>query len=250
MKSALRFLIGIGLFLLIWEVWARWLTPGIILPEPLAVGRILVGLLGDSLIYHAALQTLWKVLVALGLVLVLGIILGLLLGLSPAFYEMMRPLIMIIQAVPVVSWLSLVIFAWGIGWRGPIFIAFLSLLPMALLTTVSGVGNLDRKLLEMARIYQVPRARVIKDIYLGSLIPFIVAIVDVSIGQTWKVILVAEYLCGSSGLGVEILSARYYVNIPKVYALTLLAVILGLITERLIKLWLGGFLENGSQLRG
>jgi len=239
MKSSFRFLIGIGLFLLIWEIWARWVMPGIILPEPLIVGRELLGLLSDSAVYQAALQTLWKVLLALGLVLVLGVILGLLLGLSTAFYQMMRPIIMIIQAVPVVSWLSLVIFAWGIGWRGPIFIAFLSLLPMALLTTVSGVTNLDRKLLEMARVYQVPRSRVIKDIYLGSLIPFIVAIVDVSIGQSWKVILVAEYLCGNSGLGVELFSARYYFDIPKVYALTLLAVILGLITERLIKLWLG-----------
>lgn len=239
MKSSFRFLLGIGLFLLLWEIWARWVMPGIILPDPMVVGRELARLLGDPVVYHAALQTLWKVLLALGLVLVLGVILGLLLGLSSPFYQMMRPIIMIIQAVPVVSWLSLVIFAWGIGWRGPIFIAFLSLLPMALLTTVSGVSNLDHKLLEMARVYQVPRRRVIKDIYLGSLIPFIVAIVDVSIGQSWKVILVAEYLCGNSGLGVEILSARYYVNIPKVYALTLLAVILGLITERLIKLWLG-----------
>lgn len=239
MKSTLRFMTGIGLFLLLWEIWARWVMPGIILPKLGPVGHELINLLGEAAIYQAALQTLWKVLLALGLVLVLGIILGLLLGLSTAFYQMMRPIIMIIQAVPVVSWLSLVIFAWGIGWKGPIFIAFLSLLPMALLTTVSGVGNLDRKLLEMARVYQVPRLRVIKDIYLGSLIPFIVAIVDVSIGQTWKVILVAEYLCGNSGLGVEILSARYYVNIPRVYALTLLAVVLGLITERLIKLWLG-----------
>ncbi|MGE5390405.1 MAG: ABC transporter permease [Deltaproteobacteria bacterium] len=239
MRSTGRFLTGIGLFLLFWEIWARWVMPGIILPELGTVGREMMSLLGQAAVYQAALQTLWKVLLALGLVLVLGIILGLLLGLSTAFYQMMRPIIMIIQAVPVVSWLSLVIFAWGIGWRGPIFIAFLSLLPMALLTTVSGVSNLDRKLLEMARVYQVPSSRVIKDIYLGSLIPFIVAIVDVSIGQTWKVILVAEYLCGNSGLGVEILSARYYVNIPRVYALTLLAVALGLITERLIKLWLG-----------
>jgi NitT/TauT family transport system permease protein len=191
--------------------------------------------LGSPLIIQAALQTVWKVFLALGLVLVLGVFLGLFLGISTRFYEMMRPIIMIIQAVPVVSWLSLVIFSWGIGWRGPVFIAFLSLIPMALLTTVSGVKNLDRKLLEMARVFKVPKSRVIKDIYLGALIPFIIAIVEVCIGQAWKVILVSEYLCGDSGLGVEILSARYDVNIPEVYALTLIAVLLGIITERLIK---------------
>ncbi|MGE5422196.1 MAG: ABC transporter permease [Ignavibacteriales bacterium] len=232
-------LLGIAIFLIIWQIMAQVLNASIILPEPSEVIRLMGNLVYEPAVAVAAGQTLWKVVLALGLVLVLGLVLGLFLGLSNRFYEMMRPLILIIQAVPVVSWLSLVIFAWGIGWKGPVFIAFLSLLPMALLTTVSGMRSLDQKLLEMARLYRVPRQRIVKDIYLGSLLPFITAIIDVSIGQAWKVILVAEYLCGSSGLGVEILSARYDVNIARVYALTLLAVILGIITERLVKALLG-----------
>ncbi len=235
MKTWMRFLAGIGIFMVIWQAAHCWIKAAIILPAPLGVLKLMIKLLGSPLIIQAALQTVWKVFLALGLVLVLGVFLGLFLGISTRFYEMMRPIIMIIQAVPVVSWLSLVIFSWGIGWRGPVFIAFLSLIPMALLTTVSGVKNLDRKLLEMARVFKVPKSRVIKDIYLGALIPFIIAIVEVCIGQAWKVILVSEYLCGDSGLGVEILSARYDVNIPEVYALTLIAVLLGIITERLIK---------------
>jgi NitT/TauT family transport system permease protein len=145
---------------------------------------------------------------------------------------------MVIQTVPVISWLSLVIFMWGIGWKGPIFIAFLSILPTALLTTVSGVRNLDNNLLEMAAVYQVPKARIFKDIHMGSLLPFIAAILDVSIGLAWKVILVAEYLCGGDGLGEEILEARMNVDIPRIWALTLIAVIFGILAERLIKLML------------
>ncbi|MEW6625010.1 MAG: ABC transporter permease subunit [Bacillota bacterium] len=160
---------------------------------------------------------------------------GLVLGLFNPLYEIFRPVILIVQAVPVISWLSLVIFAWGIGWKGPVFIAFVSLIPMALLTTVSGVRNLDKNLLEMARVYKIPKKKVLKDIYLGSLIPFIIAIVDVTLGQAWKVILVAEYLSGNTGLGVQILSARYEVNVAKVWALTLFAVVLGFMAERVIK---------------
>lgn len=238
MKSLGRFLGGVLLFFLIWHLAATLLQTSIILPAPYQVLKVLAELLRDPLTGVAALQTVWKVFLALALVLALGLFLGIGLGTSPALYEMMRPLIMVIQAVPVVSWLSLVIFAWGIGWRGPIFIAFMSLLPIALLTTVSGVKNLDRKLLEVARVYRVPRRQVIKDIYLGALVPFMFAVVDVSIGQAWKVILVAEYLCGNSGLGVEILSARFDFDIPRVYAFTLLAVTLGILTERGIKRWL------------
>ncbi len=242
-----RSVLGILIFLLLWEALARILNKSLILPEPGTVFKALGSLLTRSSTIEAALQTGWKVLLALVLVLFLGILLGLVLGLFNQLHEMSRPIIMVIQAVPVISWLSLVIFTWGISWEGPVFIAFLSLLPTAVLTTIAGVQNLDRKLLEVARIYRVPRAIVVKDIYLGSLLPFIFAVVDVTLGQAWKVILVAEFLCGDSGLGVQISWARQIFDVSGVYAYTLLAVILGLITERAIKHYLGRISKQWAQ---
>ena len=212
------------------------LDKSILVPQPADTLRILYESIQTREILLAAWQTGWKVMLCLSLAILIGIPAGLILGLSERFYEVCRPLIMVIQAVPVISWLSLVIFMWGIGWKGPIFIAFLSILPTDLLTTVSGVRDLDKGLLEMAAVYQVPAPRVFRDIHIGSLLPFISAILDISIGQAWKVILVAEYLCGGSGLGDEILKARMSVDIPRVWALTLLAVILGILAERFIKL--------------
>ncbi|NLO21797.1 MAG: ABC transporter permease subunit [Syntrophomonadaceae bacterium] len=238
MKSFFHALIGIILLLAVWQLLALILNKSIV-PAPAETLSLLAEMLIFPPILLAAWQTAWKVFLALLLVMLIGLPLGLCLGLSKTVYSMFRPIIMVIQAVPVISWLSLVIFAWGIGWKGPVFIAFLSLLPLSILTTVAGVRNLDNNLLEMARIYRVPGRRVIKDIYLGSLLPFIAAIVDVSIGQAWKVILVAEYLSGGSGLGVEILRMRMNIDFPGVWALTLLAVFLGIITERLIKKLLG-----------
>lgn len=239
MRSWLRALSGIAVFILAWEASARILNKGLILPEPGVVFRALGGLVLQSYTLEVAAQTAWKVLLALALVLALGICAGLLLGLVKSLNDMARPIIMVIQAVPVISWLSLVIFTWGISWEGPVFIAFLSLLPTAILTTIAGVQNLDRKLLEMARVYRVPRSRIIREIYLGSLLPFIIAVIDVTLGQAWKIILVAEFLCGDSGLGVQISWARQVFNVPAVYAYTLLAVILGMATERFIKHYLG-----------
>jgi NitT/TauT family transport system permease protein len=238
MKSLIHALIGIFLLLVVWQLLALILNKSIV-PAPAETLSLLAQLLVSGPIILAAWQTAWKVFLALLLVLLIGLPLGLGLGLSKTLYNMFRPIIMVIQAVPVISWLSLVIFAWGIGWKGPVFIAFLSLLPLAILTTVAGVRNLDQNLLEMVRLYRVPAGRVIRDIYLGSLLPFIAAILDVSIGQAWKVILVAEYLSGGKGLGVEILRMRMNIDFPGLWALTLLAVLLGIITERLIKKGLG-----------
>lgn len=239
MKTWQRSCLGVVIFLLLWQGLAMFLNKNLILPKPVLVFRVLGSLLVQSSTLEAALQTAWKVLLALAMVLVLGVLLGLLLGLVKTLQDMSRPLIMVLQAVPVISWLSLVIFTWGVSWQGPVFIAFLSLLPTATLTTIAGVQNLDRRLLEVARIYRVPGSRVVRDVYVGSLLPFIIAVVDVCLGQAWKVILVSEFLCGDQGLGVQISWARLYFDIPNVYAYTLLAVILGLLTEQIIKYYLG-----------
>lgn len=239
MKKTWRYTIGIFSFLLIWQLAAAWVNRAIILPPPTQVLVELLHLLTQTSTLEAALHTAWKVMLGLLLILLIGVASGLFLGLNRFLKDSSRPIIMVIQAVPVISWLSLVLFTWGPGWKGPVFIVFLSLLPTAVLTTISGVQNLDRELLEMATVYRVPRQTILRDIYLGSLLPFFVAVVDISIGQAWKVILVAEYLAGDQGLGVSILSARYEINAVKVYAFTLLAVILGIMTERGVKLLLG-----------
>lgn len=237
MKGLLRALTGILLFLVCWQIISFFISK-VIIPLPSET----LGLLGQHLIdprmLGAALQTAWKVGLALALVLLLGIIAGLFLGLSAACYDMFRPIIMFIQAVPVVSWLTLVIFAWGVGWRGPVFITFVSLLPTAILTTVSGMRNLDKDLLEMARVYRVSFKKVFYNIYWGSLLPFIAAIIDVTIGQAWKVVLVSEYLAGGSGLGVEIFNARLVVDSAGAWSVTLMACLLGIATERLVKYFL------------
>ena len=235
MKKFLYSLAGVAILIAAWHVTWAILDSNILVPAPAETLALLAQNLINVEILQAAFQTAWKVILALLLAILLGLPLGLFLGVSDTLYDLLRPLIMVIQSVPVISWLSIVIFTWGVGWRGPIFISFLSLFPTALLTTIAGVHDLDKDLLEMARLYQVPRKKIIKDIYLGSLVPFIAAILDVSIGHAWKVTLVSEYLCGGDGLGEAILMSRMNVDIPSVWALTLMAVMLGLASEFIIK---------------
>jgi NitT/TauT family transport system permease protein len=222
-------------FLALWHIAAVWLDKSMILPRPAAVFYALAVLLPQPVTWGAIFHTAWKVALTLLLVLTTGVALGFFLGLAPTAEKLSRPVLMVIQAVPVISWLSLVIFSWGISWQGPVFIAFLSLLPTVVLTTVSGVRQLDQNLLEMARLYQVPKRKVWRYIYRGALLPFVVTALEVCIGQAWKVMLVAEFLVGDKGLGVQIAGARQLFNVTGVYAYTLCAVLLGLLTEGLIR---------------
>jgi len=237
-------LLGILVLLIVWQLFTIHADKIYIFPSPAATFKELVYQLSSADIYLAALETAWKVLAALALAILIGLPAGYLIGISDKAYDAIRPIMMFIQAVPVISWLTIVIFTWGVGWKGPVFIAFLTLFPNAAFTTANGVRNIDRRLLEMADVYRVPQAKIFQSIYLRSLIPFVITILDLSIGLAWKVILVTEYLCGGKGLGVEILMARMNVDFSATWALTLLAVTLGLVTERIIK----QFMKKGRRL--
>jgi len=226
---------GILVLLIVWQLFTIHADQSTIFPSPAATFKELFYQLSSADIYLAALETAWKVLAALALAILIGLPVGYLIGISDKAYDAVRPIMMFIQAVPVISWLTIVIFTWGVGWKGPVFIAFLTLFPSAAFTTANGVRTIDRRLLEMAEVYRVPQGRIFQDIYLRSLPPFIITILDLSIGQAWKVILVTEYLCGGKGLGVEILMARMNIDFTATWAMTILAAGMGLITERIIK---------------
>ena len=231
----MKTVVGLLLFVSIWELLSLTLGSSFILPTPVETFKVLLEELTKIETLHAFLSTAWKGFFVLGIVVLLGTIIGLVMGLNDTIYEILRPVVMIVQAVPVISWLALVVFLWGIGWKGPVLISFLSLLPISIFTTAAGVRSVDKDLLEMVKVYKVPGRRVFRDIYIGSIVPFVVATIDISIGNVWKVVLVSEFLCGDSGLGVLISWARQYVDVPRVYALTVIAVAFGVLSERLTK---------------
>ncbi len=231
----MKTLIGIASFIVIWEVASVIIGFNLILPSPMTTFHSLMNVLSESSTYYAIFATIWKTTLVLIFVIVIGIPIGFVMGINDKIYETLRPTVMVIQAVPVISWLALVIFLWGLGWRGPVLISFLSLLPTTIFTTASGVNSLDKTLIEMAKVYDVAKGKKIKDIYLGALAPFVFATIEVSIGNVWKVMIMAEYLCGTNGIGVLISWARQYVDVPKIYALTSIAVILGVLSERAVK---------------
>ncbi|PLV58959.1 ABC transporter permease [Thermotoga sp. KOL6] len=234
----MKLILGILFVLVLWQILHFLFPSSLLLPSPVETLRVFLEIMNERTLM-ALLSTVWKGIVSTGLVVLIGLPIGFLMGINDRVYEILRPLVTVVQAVPVVSWLAIVVFLWGIGWQGPVVISFLSLLPVAVFTTVSGVRSVDKKLIEVMRVYKVSRLVVLKEVYLGSLWPFILSILEVSSGNIWKAVIMAEYLCGDRGIGVLISWARQYVDVPRVYALTILAVVLGITSERIVKIFTG-----------
>ncbi|MFN3691275.1 MAG: ABC transporter permease [Fervidobacterium sp.] len=233
-KYNLNYIIGIFVIFFLWTIASYVVSSSLILPDPITILNTIIKELTNHTLWFNLFYTLSKIFVVLVLVIFVGVFIGFLIGISERLFNIFRPAILFIQAFPIITWLALVMFIWGVGWTGPVVVSFLSLVPHAILSTAIGIQTTDKRLLEVAKVYGVNRYKVIKDIYLGSLIPQIVSTLQVVIGNVWKVVVVSEYMCSDRGVGVLIAWARQSVAVEKVYAYTVIIISIGLIVENII----------------
>ncbi len=230
-KSPGKLFLGILILIGLWWLISLAVNSELVVPSPYSVITSLMDIIKEGNLFTALLSTFSKAVAGLLISLAIGLPLGFFMGISKSFEELLRPGTMFIRSVPIISWLSSILVIWGIGWQAPVFIVVVSLIPHILFNVSQGVKTVDVKLLEMAKIYGVPKTKIIKNIYIGSLVPFLLSAIKVSIGTMWKVAIVGEYIAGDSGMGIKISDAKFYLETPRVFAFTMVAVVCGLLLE-------------------
>ena len=231
-KKVISPLLSIGILILVWFVAAEIVSSNLLLPGPAetfeGLWKIVTSIDGWETILETCAKAFTGLFIALGMALVSGFVMGLV----EIVYELLKPVVTVLQSIPIVSWLALAIFWWGVGFRSPVYIVFLTLFPIFTINIAEGVRNVDKKLVEMAKIYRLPGRVVLTKIYFSSAFPFIVSSMRVGIGIMWKSVAVAEFMVGTSGIGRVIADSKYSINIVRVFAYTLVLVVLGIVTEK------------------
>ncbi|MFO7881033.1 MAG: ABC transporter permease [Kosmotogaceae bacterium] len=228
-----RLCVSIVIIFSLWFIGSVIVGNELLLPGPIKTIQRLTELFISGEILSPLLFTALKALGGLSLALFFSLIAGFAMGLIEILYEVFKPIIITLQAIPIVSWLALAILWWGVGFRSPLYIVFLTLFPIITINITEGVRNVDKKLLEMARVFHLPKKVIFKDIYFASAIPFIISSLRISSGMMWKTVAVAEFMVGISGLGRMISDSKYALNTTDVFAITVLLVILGIISEKI-----------------
>lgn len=244
LENIWKYLAGILVIFITWTILSFAINSQLILPDPLTVLKTIIEEFQKNEVLNALFFTLSKIAVVLTVTVFIGVLIGFFIGLNDTVYDILRPGILVIQAIPIVTWLALVMFIWGIGWLGPVIVSILSLLPHTVLSTAVGIRTTDKRLIEMAKVYRVPSSKVVRDVYLGSIVPQLLSALQVVIGNVWKVVVVAEYMCGDKGIGVLIAWARQSVAVEKVYAYTAVIILMGLAVENILNHFVKKVLKN------
>ncbi len=235
-KSRLTPLLIAAVWLAAWQLCAAAVQSELLLPGPLLVLRRALALLCSPQALLSMGATLSRIAAgyALGVVCAAG--LAALAAALPFARRLLAPFFSLVKATPVASFTILAL-VWMTSARLSAFIAFLMALPIVYENTYTGLLNVDPRLMEMARVFRLPRARAALRITLPSVRPYWLSALRSSLGMAWKAGIAAEVIgLPSRSIGFALYSAKVYLEIPDLFAWTLIVVLLSALMERAVLL--------------
>jgi NitT/TauT family transport system permease protein len=166
-----------------------------------------------------------------------AIVLGLLLGWFSRLERYIDPVLQVLRNTPVLAILPLFILILGIGDMSRIAVVFFASFFPTLLNTIQGVKNADPVLIRAAQSMGISKPALFVKVILPSAVPYIIAGFRLAAGVSLIVLVAAEMLGASHGLGISIWTYQFSYQIAPMYAdIITLAVIGVLMNFGLLKL--------------
>ncbi|MGI6280342.1 MAG: ABC transporter permease [Acutalibacteraceae bacterium] len=230
-----------AIWIILWQIAALLLNQEILLPSPLSALKALTELLKTLRFYLAVVLSLTRIAAGYILGVIAGVLGAVLSYRYKLFSELFTPVIKVIKAVPVASFIVLA-FVWFKSSQLPIFISFLMVLPMVWEAVYIGLENIDVKYLEMAKVFRLKPLKTFFEVKVPLIIPNFLSTALTAIGFAWKSGIAAEVICRpSSSLGNMLQESRLYIEMPEVFALTAVVTLLSVLFEKAIKHLLRGY---------
>lgn len=219
MKGRAR-LASIVVILVVWEVVARALGARM-LPPFSAVLLDMVHLTASGQLPMDFAITLARVAVAFVLAMVTGTALGIAMGASPRIDRALDTPVTSLLNLPALVLIVLVYIWFGLTEAAAVLAVALNKLPNTAIMVREGTRALDPLLGEMARSFHYGRALTLRHVVLPQLAPYLFAAARTGLALIWKVVLVAELLGRSSGVGFRIQELFQLFDITGILAYTL-----------------------------
>ncbi|MGZ8781131.1 MAG: ABC transporter permease [Thermoanaerobaculia bacterium] len=200
-------LTGIALFVLAWHL-AVAAEPRTLVPSPLAAVKGIVELAGKGLLARYVVASLFRVTWGYLAALVIAVPLGVTLGLWRRGDRAINPVLQLLRPISPLAWIPIAILWFGVGDVAALFLIFLaSLLPLTL-TTINAVRNIEGVHLAAGRNFGLTGKELVRSVILPAILPQLIVGMRITLGIAWLVVVAAEMIAVSSGLGFLIIDAR------------------------------------------
>lgn len=217
-----------------WHILALSVDNSLLLPAPVQVLRRMEEMMLTASFWQITAASIGRILLGLVSALILGVLLAVLTTASSAAEALVKPIMTVIQATPVASFAILVLI-WLDRDYVPALICGMMVLPVVWSNVCAGIRETDAQLLELAKVYRLPRLRVLRRIYVPSVLPYFRAACSSGLGLGWKAGIAAEVLTvPKNSIGRMISESKLYLLTEDLFAWTLAVVLLSLLLQKIM----------------
>lgn len=226
--------ISFVLFILLWSVVAKIVDNNFVFPSLLNVINSLKDIVSDDSFFKIVWNTLFKLIVVVGVTILLSLVMGILSFKYNIFKELIAPYISIIKAIPTVA-LIIIILVWYDASVVPIIVGVMIIFPILYDNILNGILSIDVNLIKMSKTFDVSLRRKILELYIPSVYYHIAGGIHSLIGLAFKVIIAGEVLSQENfSIGGEILLNKVYLETSNIFAWVIVVIFLNFLIEKVI----------------
>lgn len=164
------------------------------------------------------IATLKRVSISFFLAMITGLLMGIIFGTFRTANQLFQPFLLFFLNLPALVTIILCYIWIGLEETAAILAVFINKLPMVIVAVREGTRVIDKQLMEVAKVYDVPPLRTFFSVYLPQLYPFILAAARNGLALIWKIVLVVELLGRSDGIGFGLHNLFQFFDIAGILA--------------------------------
>ncbi|WP_218010882.1 ABC transporter permease [Herbidospora mongoliensis] len=212
------------------------------LPAPPEVWAAFTEMVANGDLQSDLLSSLGRIGAGLGLAILISVPLGFLMGTVGWAQPLFEPIIGILRYLPASAFIPLLIIWLGIGETSKIALLVIGVVFFNTLMTADVVRQVPRRLLDVSATLGAGRARVAARVVFPYSLPGILDALRVNAAVAWNLVVVAELIAATSGLGYRITRAQRFLQTDRIFAILIVIGLIGLtidITLRILRARVG-----------
>ncbi|MGC2661107.1 MAG: ABC transporter permease [Bryobacteraceae bacterium] len=205
--SALRPAAFIAILLIVWQI-AAGRQASHLMPGPFGVAAGIADLVRHGLLLKYVVASLFRVTWGFLLAAVLAIPLGLTIGWYRRAELALNPIIQILRPISPLAWIPIAILWFGVGDLAAISLIFIGCFLPLILTSIDAVQRIPAVYINAGRNFGLNSAGLVFRVLYPAVMPQLIIGLRLTLGVAWLVVVAAEMIAVSSGLGFLIVDAR------------------------------------------
>lgn len=219
----------------VWQIAAQFFPP-FLFPSLVDVFKRCVDILTTWSQLSDVLATVGRILAGLAGAFIIGAVLAVAMARSRGVNDFLSPILSLFQGIPALSWVVFAII-WFHGIEPRIFfIMVMTTLPAFTFQVLAALQGMSRDLVEMVMSFRPTRGKLFRAMIIPAILPDILTAWKVNLGNASRVVVVAELVGATGGVGYELLQQQQVFDMAGALAWTLQLVLFVLIAQGVLTL--------------